>query len=302
MECLASGSREGLSVYTTVRMLPVRSNLRTALPRSSRPRHPLAGGPVGSRERSFVAVPGPELQGPADPHPARCAPHPYTGPQRRKQEIHPERKRGAGGPLAPSSCRDVPPAAPEQPSPTAGSGRSPCTGSGEPSVRTRHAPLSTSQRSLQLRASTPLLSAGLTHRESEAAAPSGALLRRVQPAELGCAAPCPALGRARAAAGRAELRRYKVGQQRGWEDAVLRPGEPRHRLRGARRIPAAGQSSSTGRITAAQPTNLRAHGDADRNADCRHPAGHGQHVQTQLPTPCPALQCVLSRTLANYLR
>lgn len=51
--------------------------------------------------------------GPADPHPARCAPHPCTGPQRRKQEIHPERKHGAGGLLAPSSCQDLPPAAPE---------------------------------------------------------------------------------------------------------------------------------------------------------------------------------------------
>lgn len=83
------------------------SNLRTALPRSSRPRHPLAGGPVGSRERSFVAVPGPELQALQTHTQAGARPTPTPGPSAENRKSIRKGNAGRGArshPAAAGTC------------------------------------------------------------------------------------------------------------------------------------------------------------------------------------------------------
>lgn len=86
------------------------SERATASRHQTRPcTRPARGVTAGSGQHGAGPAPAP-LRARTPP---RCAPHPCSGPQSRKQEIHPERKRGAGGLLAPSGRRDLPPAVPE---------------------------------------------------------------------------------------------------------------------------------------------------------------------------------------------
>lgn len=182
--------------------------------------------------------------------PPRCAPHPCTGPQSRKQEIHPERKRGAGGLLAPSGRRDLPPAVPEpalahrrQPKPTPPA-PAPLPRPASPRRAPRgamleHLPVPPAAECVH---ALPLQPTGFRQRERKAAA-------RRQPVVLACSklADPGMLGEARVRAVQAALPGVlsrsvtEAGERGAWSRE-----SPCHRPRGARRIPAAGHGSGVG--------------------------------------------------------